>query len=173
MRIAFLFALILPVLAFAQDPVPASLDNPVGYITMLFNAVSSGRWPEVGWIVLVLLVIGLRMFGQKIHDFIPDDNWADKPFWFLLETKPGMWILNVLTAIGGGIGTALIAVGPAAVNWALVRPMLTAAIAGAGVWTLIAETIAMFRKKDVPNTVAAAKAGAAAAEAPPAVGLAR
>lgn len=62
------------------------------------GAVAAGEAFVACVLACVLLVILLRLFGKRIHDAIPDDSWADKPFFFLFDTKPGGVLLNAATS---------------------------------------------------------------------------
>lgn len=163
-KLLALAVFLLPVLAFAQNS--AALDNPLVFVKVLFEAITSGRWPEAGAALLVLAVALLRIYGRKLHDALPDHVIADKALAFLFDTKPGGWCLNALTGVAGALGTALVVGSP--ITWALVKPILTVSLTAAGLWELIRDLMEWWK---APSK--AAEAGAAAAEKPPANGLGR
>lgn len=174
---AVLTALLFASVALAQiidapvTPEPGPLDNPLAFVQLLFKAVAGGRWPEAGAIIVVLVVGLMRLYGKKAHEMIPDNHWADKPFYFLLETKLGGWVLNFLTTAAGGLGTAVMAGAP--LDWVLVKPILSVALAAAGLWSGISSVVEWWQAKKAPGHEAAAAAGAAAAAKPPTDGLSR
>lgn len=150
--VAFTVSILAPVLALAQDagmldagvldtppatPPPA---DPLAGIdfTQVFQAIytgiTSGNWWSVAALVLLTLVLVLRRFGQWIHEKLPDNTWADKVFWFLLETKPGGWIINILTSLAAGLGSA--ALSGHVLTWAIVKPVLAVSFTAAALWGL-------------------------------------
>jgi len=112
----------------------ASIDaaNPLSFLTVIFAAVVSGNWFVAAAALLVVLVALLRKFGKQLHNYLPDDSKLDAPLYFLFDTKPGGWLLNVLTAVAGGVGTALLAGVP--VTWAIIKPILSVSLSGAALW---------------------------------------
>lgn len=73
----------------------------------IYLGVKSGN----GWMAataFLLLFVGLlRKYGKKFHEWLDDNNPVDKYFFrFLFDTKIGAWVLNWLTAVAGGLGTA-------------------------------------------------------------------
>lgn len=97
-------------------PITVSLpDGGVGdlsaptMVKTVFTAVKTGNWWVAASAFLVLIVGLLRSLGKKFHAWLPDNNVLDKPLWFIFDTKVGGWLLNWLTAIAGGVGTALAA----------------------------------------------------------------
>lgn len=179
-QLSFLLLFIFPVLVFA-DPLiaptvtppvgPVSVDDPMSWVKLLFEMIAGGRWPEAGAVFLIIAVGLIRLFGPKLHAYLPDNVIWDKPLTFLFETKPGGWVLNFLTAVAGGLGSAVMVGSP--LTWGLVKPILSVALTGAGIWTLVTDIVEWWKKKKLPSTDAAAAAGAAAAEKPPADGLDR
>lgn len=125
------------------------MDNPIEYAKIVFSAVTTGDWPSAASAVLVLVVALIRLYGKKIHELLPDESPLDKPFWFLLETKPGGWFLNLMTTITGGAGLALLAGQP--ITWALVKPTLVVSLSGAAIWELIKDLIEWWKTKKVPT----------------------
>ena len=98
-----------PALVFASpDGGVADLSAPV-LVKTIFVSVKEGKWWVAASAFLVLIVGLFRVFGKKFHAWLPDKNILDKPLWFLFDTKVGAWLLNWLTAIAGGVGTALAA----------------------------------------------------------------
>jgi len=87
----------LPAISSGQldDPMLQQLLQLLGKVGGLWRA---GELFALAVLVVVLLVLGVRAFGKKLHDMIPDDHWADRPFFFLFESKPGGVLLNSATA---------------------------------------------------------------------------
>lgn len=139
----------------ADDTSVPALDSPLPFVKIVFLNVKNGNWWGAAAALLVLLVSLLRLYGKKLHDWLPDNLLWDKPLWFLFDTKPGGYIVNFLTALAGGIGTAQLAGEP--VTWALVKPILTVAVTGAAIWEMLKDLFEWAKAK-----------GAAKAEAPPA-----
>ncbi len=159
-NLALLLALLsvyLAVPAFAQDagtgdtlsaaPSPI-LDDPMPFVHVVFNHVKAGEWLGAAAALLVVIVSLLRVYGRKLHDWLPDNQIWDKPLWFLFDTKPGGWLLNLLTALAGGIGTAQVAGEP--VTWALLKPILLVSVSGAALWELVKDLMDFFKKKPAP-----------------------
>lgn len=138
--------------------VPA-LDSPLPFLKVVFLNVKDGNWWGAAAALLVLLVSLLRLYGKKLHDWLPDNLIWDKPLWFLFDTKPGGWLVNLLTALAGGVGTAQLAGEP--VTWALVKPILTVAVTGAAIWEMLKDLFDWAKAKG-----AAAKAEPAPAPPP-------
>jgi hypothetical protein len=124
---------------------PASLDNPAAYVKLIFSSVKDGNWWAAASALLVALVSAFRKFGKTLHEKIPDNSVWDKPFWFILETKPGGWFLNIATAVAGGVGAALLAGEP--VTWSLVKPILMVSVTGAALWEMAKDFIAWVKAK--------------------------
>jgi hypothetical protein len=139
---------------FAQAASP-SLD--LGAVAKaLLGAVKNGDWLAVVAAVLVLVVAGVRLYGQKIRGELPDENWVDKALTWLLESKPGGWTLNVLTAISGAYATALLAGEP--ITWGITQAALVTALSGAALWELAKDVIGWWATK---KAIEAGKAAAA------------
>jgi len=124
---------------------------------VFFEAVQSGNWTVVAAAALVLVVAIIRIHGQKVRGALPDENILDKALTWLLESKPGGWVLNVLTAISGALATALLAGAP--ITWAIVKGALLTALSGAALWELAKDVLGWWTAKK------ALEAGAAAAGA--------
>lgn len=114
---------------------PAVLDNPQAIAAMGLKKVMEGDWLGAIALLVVLVVSVLKVFGKKIHEMIPDSSWADKPFWFLFETKVGGWIMNFLTVTAGGVAAVLGA--GTTPTWGMWKAILTLSLTSAGVWALI------------------------------------
>lgn len=110
----------------------AALDNLVPYVELTKKHIENGDWVSALSCVLVILIGLFRMFAKKLHDFIPDDNPLDKFFYFMLETKPGGWIVNFLTTSGLGVGSFLMLGQP--ITWAILKPIFGLSLTMAGVW---------------------------------------
>jgi hypothetical protein len=122
----------------------------------LLSAVKSGDWVAVVAAVLVLVVAAIRLYGQKIRGELPDENFLDKALTWLLESKPGGWTLNVLTAIAGAYATALLAREP--ITWALTQAALLTALSGAALWELAKDILGWWAAKKALEAGEAAKA---------------
>jgi len=122
----------------------------------LLVAVKSGDWVAVVAAVLVLVVAGIRLYGQKIRGELPDDNFLDKTLTWLLESKPGGWALNVLTALAGAYATALLAGEP--ITWGITQAALLTALSGAALWELAKDVIGWWAAKKALEAGEAAKA---------------
>lgn len=128
-------------------PAPA-LDNPMPFLQVIFTAVKDGNWWAAASALLVLIVSLIRLYGKKLHDKIPDDSAWDKPFWFIFDTKAGGYLLNMSTAVAGGVGTAILAHEP--ITWALVKPILMVSVTGTALWEIAKDVWGMVKKKAVP-----------------------
>lgn len=112
------------------DPsVPAvDVSNASSVVKAIFTGVKEGNlWLAAG-ALLVLVVSILRISGRKFHEWLPDNNILDKPLIFLYDTKIGGWVLNWLTTMAGGIGTALAA--GVAVNMSLWKSVVMVSVSG-------------------------------------------
>lgn len=153
-------------IAFAAEPaaVVSSLDDPTVYLRIIFDAVEKKNWGALAAAVLVLFVAVFRAFGKKLHDFLPDDSFADKPLIFLYDTKLGGWVLNTCTAMAGGFGTALLA--GKAIDFELVRTVLSVSLSAAGIWGAVKDAMEHYGKAKLPSAGNAVAAGVAAAVDP-------
>lgn len=87
-----------------KSPLPSS---EAAIVREVFLAVKSGNWWLAASAFLILVVGLLRKYGKKVHEFLDDNNPLDKWFFHpIFDTKIGGWVLNWLTAIAGGLGTA-------------------------------------------------------------------
>jgi hypothetical protein len=138
LAIPLCLALFIGAVAFAQAPAPAPnlLDNPWSFVHFFLEAVQNGRWLEAAAVLMVIAVGLFRLFGKSLHERIPDTSKWDAPFYFLLETKPGRWLLNSLTGIAGVIAAALATVGLSGVTWALIQPAVALIFTTAGLYQL-------------------------------------
>lgn len=162
---AAMFVLFVSAVAFAQEPATnGALDDPTVYLNIIFDAVKNKSWGAVAAAVLVMFVALFRTFGKKLHDMIPDTSPLDKPFYFLLETKVGGWILNTVTAMAAGFGGALLA--HQTIDFALVRTVVGVSLSAAGIWGAAKDLMDHYGKATPPDAAAAAAAGAVAAKAP-------
>ena len=114
--------------------VPADPAAAVSMVKTVFLAVKEGNW----WLAaagFLLLVVGLlRTLGKKFHEWLPDNNVLDKPLIFLYDTKVGGWLLNWLTALAGGVGTAMAAGVP--VDWSIWKSVLIVSTSGSALFEL-------------------------------------
>ena len=122
-----------------------TLNNPESFAKILFEAITSGNWTVVAAAALVLIVAAIRVYGKKLQEALPDSNPLDKALTFLFSTTWGGWILNILTAIAGALGTALLAGAP--VTWGLVGAAVMTALSGAALWELLKDVLNAFAKK--------------------------
>ena len=152
-RIAALFTVFAAGIAVAAEgaaPAPtSSLDDPTVFLKIILDAVEHKNWGVVAAAMLVMCIAAFRAFGKKIHEFIPDAHWADKPFFFLYDTKLGGWILNTVTAAAGGFGTALLA--GATIDFELVRTVLGVSLSAAGIWGAVKDAMEHFGKAKPPD----------------------
>lgn len=119
--------------------VAASPEDTLSFLKIVFSSVASGNFVAAAAALLVVVVGLLRGYGKKLHDSLPDDHPLDKVLWFLFDTKPGGWGLNFLTAIAGGLGTALVAGTP--ITWSILVPILTVSLSGAALWNLFKDIL--------------------------------
>lgn len=162
-RLVPLFAILLPLSAFAQDPAALDATDPLAWVRLLFEAVRSGRWPEVGAILLVLTVVVVRKFGLKARDLLPDHTLADRALAFLFDSKPGGWLLNIATALAGGMSGALLA--GQAIDLALLKSVVPVSLIGAAMWEAAKDGADWYYGRGPAPLVVAATAGAQAGEA--------
>lgn len=136
--------------------VPIEVEASVSMVKTVFTAVKTGDWWLAAGAFLVLVVSLLRTAGKKFHAWLPDDNVLDKPLIFLYDTKIGGWVLNWLTALAGGIGTAMAAGVPVDMSlWKSVLMVSTSASALFELWKDVSEWWAS-RKKPEPVPAPAA-----------------
>lgn len=124
---------------------PNVLDDLTPMVLITKKHIENGDWASAVAGVLVLLIGLFRMFAKKIHDFIPDENPIDKFFFFMLETKPGGWILNFLTVTAAGLGSTMLVGEP--VTWAIIKPVLMLSFSAAGIWGLVKDLWEWIQKK--------------------------
>lgn len=92
--------------AFAQTPgassgpADPSTEQLMQLVRFAGGAFKAGAWFAAIIACIIVLVFALRLYGKRLHELIPDDSAADKPFYFLFDTKPGGVILNGFTAAG-------------------------------------------------------------------------
>lgn len=86
-----------------------TIESAAGSAKGIYEAVKVGNWWWAAAALLVLVVGLIRKFGKLAHDALHDDSVWDKPFAFLFDSKVGGWLLNIATAMAGGLGTALAA----------------------------------------------------------------
>jgi len=152
--------------AFAQtpgapaDPTTADLLELVRFVGGAFKA---GMWFAAAVGTIVCLVLALRIYGKKLHELIPDDSIADKPFYFLFDTKPGGVLLNGLTA-------ASVVVTPLMLSGEQFTPAVagTALLAGVGasqLWGWVKDLYEWWKQRK-PDPAPAQAAGLEAAKKP-------
>lgn len=141
----------MPVASSAPVMDTSALDNPMVFVKVVIDGVKAGDWATAAAALLVLVVALLKMFGKKLHDFIPDTSPLDKPLWFLFDTKPGGWLLNFLFSTGAGIGLSIAA--GEKVTWALVKPVLTVSLSAAAIWGLWKDISEWMKERKKPAEV--------------------
>lgn len=142
--------------------VPIEVEASVSMVKTVFVAVKTGNWWLAAGAFLVLVVSLLRTAGKKFHDWLPDNNILDKPLIFLYDTKIGGWILNWLTALAGGIGTAMAA--GVAVDFSLWKSVVMVSTSASMLFELYKDIVAWV--KGLAAKKAAEKAAAATPPAP-------
>lgn len=132
--------------------IPADPAAAVSMVKTIFVAVKEGNWWLAASALLVLVVGLLRTLGKKFHEWLPDNNILDKPLIFLYDTKVGGWLLNWLTALAGGVGTAMAA--GVHVDWSLWKSVLMISTSASAVLELVKDITAWvktkFKKADPP-----------------------
>lgn len=143
------------------SPLPAT---EAAMLREIYTAVKSGN----GWLAasaLLLLVVGfLRKYGKKVHEWLPDTNPLDKPFWFLFDTKIGGWVLNWLTAIAGGLGTAWAA--GSKIDGSLVQSVFLVSTSATMLLELYKDIKEWWEKRKLKKAAEAAAAAAALPQPP-------
>jgi hypothetical protein len=132
LRAIAVVCLAVPLLALAQVVAAPALDNPFAFAKVVFSAVASGDWVTAAAAGVVLLIALVRLFGKKLHDFLPDHVLLDVPLYFLFDTKPGGILLNALVSGAAGVGSAMLAGVP--VTWALLKPVLLVSFSASTIW---------------------------------------
>lgn len=127
----------------------AVLDNPLQFVTVLFEAVKSGDWAMVAGVVLVLVVALLRLGGKKASDALEDHSLAGGILYFIFETKPGGWLMNFGTSIAAAIGMAALA--GESPSWALLKPVLLVSASGTAIWELIKDVKEWWESRKAPT----------------------
>jgi hypothetical protein len=140
-----------PITIMLPDGGVVSSDNIPGMnvaFKNIYQGVKTGNW----WLVLaaiVVLIVGLfRMYGKKLHEWIPDKSFADKPLWFVFETKPGAWILNWVTAIAVVVGTAMASGAP--VDFNLWKTVVVVSTTGTALFQLVDDIVQWVQTKKAP-----------------------
>ena len=121
-----------PVVDPGSVSVSQALDNPEIFVKYVYTGVKTGNWVLTISALLVMLVGGLRVFGKKIHDMIPKGNVLWGFLDFMLNTKPGGWLMNILTSLAAGMGSAILTDGN--VTWALMKPVVEVSLSAAAIW---------------------------------------
>lgn len=98
-----------PVVTIPDGGVKLDIPAEMNMVKVVFTSVKEGNWWLAAGALLMVVVSLLRTSGKKFHEWLPDNNILDKPLIFLYDTKIGGWVLNWLTALAGGIGTAMAA----------------------------------------------------------------
>jgi hypothetical protein len=161
------YAFLLPVIAFAQAVAPAPQDPTAQQLLDLIRfaggAFKAGMWFSGVVACIIALVFVLRIYGKKLHEAIPDDSIADKPLWFLFDTKPGGVVLNGLTA--SGLVMTPVLLGGVNFTPALAGATLLAGIGASQAWGWIKDLYEWWQSRK-PDPAAAKAAGVAASKDP-------
>ncbi len=147
-----------------SDPM---LDALLVIVKKFGGAVQAGEAFAAVVFAVVFLVLLLRIFGKKVHDLIPDDSLADKPFWFLFETKPGGLLLNAASSFGLSIAAVAAAGTPITPQLAGVVALGSGGVVGlaSGVWGWGKDLYEWWKARK-PSPAPAQAAGAEAAKNP-------
>jgi hypothetical protein len=125
------------------------LSNPIPFLQTLYEAVKTGNGLVAATALLVSLVALLRIYGPKVHALLPDHVLLDKPFYFLFDTKPGGWVLNLLTAVAIAAAPGLLSGVP--FSWDVVKPVLMVSLSGAAIWGALKDLYEWYlERKRVP-----------------------
>lgn len=127
------------------------------------GAFQAGMWFAGVVACIVVLVFALRIWGQKLHDWIDDNSWADKPLWFFFDTKPGGVVLNGMTAAGLVLTPVLL--GGLHFTTVLAGATLIAGIGASQVWGWVKDLYSWWQARK-PSPEAAKAAGVEAAKDP-------
>jgi len=142
------------------------VQTEVAMVKTVFNGVKSGNWWLAAGAFLVLVVSLLRSAGKKFHEWLPDNNILDKPLIFIYDTKVGGWVLNWLTALAGGIGTAMLA--GVAVDFSLWKSVLMVSTSGSALFELYSDIMAWWKARAAKKAAAPAPVPAPAPVVEPA-----
>lgn len=134
------------------DPTTQQLLELVRFCGGAFRA---GEYFAAAIALIVALTFALRLFGKKLHDFIPDDSPLDKPLFFVFDTKPGGIMLNAFTASGLVLTPALL--GGVKMTPVLAGATLLAGVGASQLWGWVKDLLAWWRARKA----AAAPAGGA------------
>lgn len=134
---------LLPFILLSQVVDPSA--DLSGAVAQLLLAVQKGQWGLVVSLAVLLLIAGVRFIAAK-NPTSSVSTWLSNR-WF-------GWGLNLGASLGGAIGTALLTGQP--ITAVLVIAALTNALAAAGTWELLKDTLG------APKVAAAQQAGAAA-----------
>lgn len=133
---------------------PLDVQASTTLLKTVFTSVKEGNWWMAAAALLVLVVGLLRGIGKKFHDWLPDNNIMDKPLIFLYDTKVGGWLLNWLTALGGGVGTAMAA--GVTVDFSLWKSVVIVATSGSALYELYSDIMEWWKnRKAAPAPVPA------------------
>jgi uncharacterized membrane protein YbaN (DUF454 family) len=124
---------------------PVDMAGSTDLIKTVFVGVKTGNWWLAASAFLVLVVSLLRTAGKKFHDWLPDNNILDKPLWFFFDTRVGGWVLNWLTAIAGGLGTALAA--GMVVDFSLWKSVLMVSTSATALFQLWSDVMDWWKKR--------------------------
>jgi hypothetical protein len=117
----------------------------LGLGKQLVTAVAGGQWWAVVSIFIVAVVYAIRRYGTQIRGVLPDTNPVDRGLTWLLESKPGGWVLNWLTSTAGGLVTALATGTP--ITPALLGPIALASVTASTLWHFAQDLWTWFRAK--------------------------
>lgn len=154
--------------AFAQEAAAPQVADPttqqlLELLKFTGGAFRAGEYFAAVVALIMAFVFAIRLFGKRLHDLIPDDSWADKPFFFLFDTKPGGIILNAFTACGLVLTPALL--GGMKLTPVLAGSTLLAGIGASAVWGWIKDLLAWWSARK-PSSAPAQAAGVEASKQP-------
>lgn len=110
-------------------------------------AIRDGHWATVAALALVVVVGAIRTYGRKVMELLPDWNKLHKVLSFFFETKPGGWLLNVLTTLAGSLTTSIFSGEPITVKMFVAA--IQVALSGAAVWGAVKD-LAEWRESRKP-----------------------
>lgn len=167
--LAALAVLLMGFPAWAQDASSPAIADPttqqlLELVKLAGGAFRAGEYLAGAIAVIIALVFAIRLFGKKLHELIPDDSWADKPFFFLFDTKPGGVLLNAFSA-AGVVLTPLLMSGQK-MTPVLAGTTLLAGIGASALWGWVKDLGAWWSDRKKPSSATAQAAGLEATKQP-------
>jgi hypothetical protein len=149
--------------AAAAAPADPTTQQLLELLKFTKGALGAGEFFAAAIAAIIALVFAVRIFGKKVHDFIPDDSVLDKPFFFLFDTKPGGVILNALVTSGVVLAPALLS--GAKMTPVLAGSTLLAGVGASAIWGWLKDLIGWWKARK-PDPAPAQAAGVEASKAP-------